>query len=79
MAIRAHYDGKTIVPDEPVDAPVNQPLEIELRVIEDRLSDEEIKRRRAAIRRFVSKAIPGLIVSDYAFSRDSIYWPPRGL
>jgi hypothetical protein len=25
-AIRCHYDGKFIVPDEPVDLPVNKPL-----------------------------------------------------
>lgn len=29
-SIRAHYDGKVIVPDEPVDLPVNHPLEVSL-------------------------------------------------
>jgi hypothetical protein len=28
MSIKAHFDGKTIVPDEPVDLPVNQPLQV---------------------------------------------------
>ncbi|MBI3945316.1 MAG: hypothetical protein HY321_05320 [Armatimonadetes bacterium] len=28
--IRAHFDGKVIVPDEPVDLPVGQPLTVEL-------------------------------------------------
>ena len=27
-AIKAHFDGKVLVPDEPVDLPVNQPLKI---------------------------------------------------
>lgn len=27
--IRAHFDGKVIVPDEPVDWPINQPLSIQ--------------------------------------------------
>jgi hypothetical protein len=27
-AIKAHFDGKVLVPDEPVDLPVNQPLEV---------------------------------------------------
>jgi hypothetical protein len=26
--IRAHFDGKAIIPDEPFDVPVNQPLTI---------------------------------------------------
>lgn len=33
MTIRAHYDGKTLVPDEPVDLPVNCPLQIEVAAI----------------------------------------------
>ena len=28
--IRAHFDGKAIVPDEPVDLPVNHPLQVQL-------------------------------------------------
>ena len=33
IKIHAHYDGKTIVPDEPVDLPSDQQLEVEVRVI----------------------------------------------
>jgi hypothetical protein len=33
VTIRAHFDGKVIVPDEPVDLPVNQPLEVELKPV----------------------------------------------
>ena len=28
LTLRAHFDGKTIVPDEPVDLPVNQQLHV---------------------------------------------------
>jgi hypothetical protein len=31
MTLRAHFDGKVIVPDEPVDLPANSSLEIEVR------------------------------------------------
>ena len=79
IVIRAHFDGKTIVPDEPVDLPVNEPIEAELRVPEAKLSPREIRKRRAAIKRLAARAIHGLNVSDFAFSRESIYWPPRGL
>ncbi len=30
MTINAHFDGKVIVPDQPVDLPVNQPLILEV-------------------------------------------------
>lgn len=35
MTINAHFDGKTIVPDEPVDLPINQPLRV---IVEERLT-----------------------------------------
>ena len=79
VVIRVHFDGKTIVPEEPVDLPINQSVEAEFRIPEARLGDEEIKRRRAAIKRLAAKAVHGLNMSDFAFSRESIYWPPRGL
>ena len=31
MTLRAHFDGKVIIPDEPVDLPANSSLEIEVR------------------------------------------------
>ena len=30
MTIKAHYDGKVLVPDEPVDLPINCPLELKV-------------------------------------------------
>lgn len=32
QTIRAHFDGKVIVPDEPVQLPVGQPLRIQVEV-----------------------------------------------
>ena len=31
ISIRAHFDGKVIVPDEPVDLPVDAALDVEVR------------------------------------------------
>jgi hypothetical protein len=31
MTIRAHFDGSVIVPDEPVQLPIGQPLEVVVR------------------------------------------------
>ena len=34
IVLRAHYDGKVLVPDEPLDLPVNQSVRIEVEPIE---------------------------------------------
>jgi hypothetical protein len=79
VVIRAHFDGKVIVPDEPVDLPINEPLEAEFRIAEARLSAEEIVRRRAALKRLASRAIHGLNIPDEALRRENMYEPDRGL
>jgi hypothetical protein len=30
LQLKAHFDGKVIVPDEPLDVPVNQPLTVQV-------------------------------------------------
>jgi hypothetical protein len=32
VSVKAHFDGKVIVPDEPVDLPKDQPLIVQVRV-----------------------------------------------
>ena len=68
-----------IVPDEPVDLPINEPLEFEYHVPEPRLSADDIKRRKAAMRRFASLAVKGVDIPIEALRRENIYEPPRGL
>jgi hypothetical protein len=36
--IRAHYDGKFIVPDEPVDLPFNSPLTVRVEEVKESLT-----------------------------------------
>jgi len=79
IVIKAHLEGKAVVPDEPLDLPINQPIEVEFRVTDDRLSDEEIKRRRAALKRFASHAVKGVSIPLEALRRENMYEPPRGL
>ena len=38
VIIKAHFDGKTIVPDSQVDIPANQPLEVEVRLLPKKTS-----------------------------------------
>jgi hypothetical protein len=68
MVIRAHYDGKVIVPDEPVDLPVNEPLEFDYRPVERRQADAE-----AAWQRMISQPVFGLNIPDEALRRESLY------
>jgi hypothetical protein len=86
LSIRAHYDGKFIVPDEPVSLPVNAPLQIEVRqtngvsdiikqISSQDMSPEAIARRLAAFDRFCARAVntvPGGIPAE-ALRRENMY------
>jgi len=78
VIIKAHFDGKTIVPDEPVDLPINEPLEFELRQSTEDSIWDPIKAKEA-VRRIASRAVHGLNVTDEALRRENMYEPPRGL
>ena len=77
MVIRAHFDGTNIVPDEPVDLAVNEPLEFELKIIENR--QERSNKQEEAWKRLKSRRISGLNIPDEALKRENLYEPPRGL
>ena len=57
MVIRMRFDGKVFIPEEPVDLPVNEPLEFEFKPPEPEWDPEKA---RAAIRRIASRAKPGV-------------------
>ena len=72
MTIRAHFDGKVIVPDEPVDLPVNQPFELQLSIPVRKDARPE-GQWREALERLASRAIHGLNIPDEALSRENLY------
>lgn len=76
VIIKAHFDGKTIVPDEPVDLPINEPLEFELKQSPEELAWDPEK-AKAAIKRIVSRAKPVGIPLE-ALRRENMY-EDRGL
>lgn len=78
VVIKAHFDGKTIVPDEPVDLPINEPLEFELKHPSEELKWDPEKAREA-IKRIASRAVHGLSIPDEALRRENMYDPDRGL
>jgi len=59
--IRAHFDGKVIVPDEPIELPVDQPLEVQLLTTSRAMP--ESKERHQALERLKARAIHGLRIS----------------
>jgi len=77
VVIRAHFDGKAIIPDEPVDLPINEPLEFELKQAPGEFKWDP-ERAREAIRQIAARAKP-VGLPDEALRRESIYEPDRGL
>jgi hypothetical protein len=82
MKIRAHFDGKVIVPDESVDLPVGQQLEIEVSRIRNRedhstrpeIPDvDERRSKMEAYEYFRDHAIEGVVIPDEALRRENLY------
>lgn len=79
VIIKAHFDGKTIVPDEPVNLPLGTPITAELTVVEPAVPADEIKRRLAALRQLEAMAVKGVSIPLEASRRENMYDPDRGL
>jgi hypothetical protein len=73
ITIKAHFDGKTFVPDEPVDLPAGEQVEIIAASITDEESQWDPKKAKAALRRFRAGAISGLNIPDEALRRENLY------
>lgn len=75
LSIRAHFDGKVIVPDEPVNLPVNAALEVEVRPRATFITADEATaaRRLAALRDFVRRGVHGASIPDQLLRRERLY------
>lgn len=71
--IRAHFDGRYIVPDEPLDIPRNQPLQVQLILQQSSGPRAAVDERRAAAVWFRNNSVSGSNLPDRALSRESIY------
>ena len=71
IEINAHFDGKTLVPDEPLDLPVDTPVKARLTVIEARPGRSP--EREAAWQRLLSLRIPGVCIPEEALRRENMY------
>jgi len=72
LTIDAHYDGKVIVPDEPVDLPENQPLRIALHLASPGKAVPSPD-RRAALERLLARGVRVASIPDDALRRESLY------
>jgi hypothetical protein len=78
--VRAHFDGKAIIPDEPVDLPVGKPLQLTVEPLPDRQERLPVfadpsathEDRRRAIQRIFASGVEGVNLPDEAMSRESI-------
>jgi len=71
VVIRAHYDGKNIVPDEPVDLPNGTPVDAILTVVDTK--SERSAERETAWQQMLSLRISGIHIPDEALRRENMY------
>jgi hypothetical protein len=84
MTIRAHFNGTVIVPDEPVDLPVDAALELEVKrtnglspevaaAMEAASDPADTAGRLAALSEFVARAVEGADIPDQMLRREEMY------
>jgi hypothetical protein len=77
--IRAHFDGRVIVPDQPVDLPVNEPLEIAITpcgkngAVNGAAPSPEVIRERLGKLDSIAGKFSGPVLSDEALRRENVY------
>jgi hypothetical protein len=83
MTIRAHLNGTVIVPDEPVDLPVDTALELEVKrtsgfspevtaAMEAARDSADTAQRLAALGEFVAHGVAGADIPDEMLRREHI-------
>jgi hypothetical protein len=84
MTIRAHFNGTVIVPDEPVNLPVDAALELEVKrtngfspevaaAMEAAKDPADTAGRLATLREFVAHAVEGADIPDQILRREHLY------
>ena len=84
MTIRAHFNGAVIVPDQPVDLPVDAALELEVNhtngvspevaaAMEAARDPADTAGRLAALSEFVAHAVEGAEILDRMLRREQMY------
>jgi hypothetical protein len=71
VQVRAHFDGKVIVPDEPVELPVNEPLTLQVSI--DRVKQYSQAEVDAAFEELMAMRVPNANIPDDALRRENLY------
>jgi hypothetical protein len=75
MTIRAHFNGTVIIPDEPVDLPVDAALAVDIRpLLSSAPADAAtVAQRLAALKRFLARAVTGTNIPGDQLRREHLY------
>ncbi|MCS6948986.1 MAG: antitoxin family protein [bacterium] len=69
--IEAEYDGKVLIPKEPLDLPVGARLQLSIHVQQD--VEERLQRLRALWRYFEDNPVDAPSLDDEALRRENLY------
>lgn len=67
LTVRARYDGRVLIPEEPLNLPTGQMLEIEVRLPDTHAPDEH-----TAWEQLKATAVRGLNLPDEALRREKV-------
>jgi hypothetical protein len=73
LSFHAHFDGRVIVPEEPISLQPGQALEVEVVVPEPEAAALSIEQRRQAVVQFFSRSVGDVSIPSEALRRESIY------
>jgi hypothetical protein len=77
VRIKAHFDGKTIVPDEPIDLPVGAEVTVEVPGVSSNPAGispaPTVEERLAALDRLSEMAVQGVGLPREATRRENLY------
>jgi hypothetical protein len=73
VRIKAHFDGKTIVPDEPVSLPAGTLVTVEFPALNTLEPNPSVTQRLTALDELAAMAMPGLKISEASLLRENLY------
>ena len=72
-SLKGHFDGKVIVPDEAVDLPVNEPLQIAMTPLKDTKASTDVVGERLHRLERVIGCMTAPVPSDDSLRRENLY------
>ena len=73
QTIDAHFDGRVIVPDEPVSLATAQRVRVTIQPIDPAWTPERLEAQKRAVDRLLARPKPQVDIPDEAFRRENLY------